>query len=120
MKQTINFNQFVDEFNAIRPDNFSYDGLRALFDYLEQYEEDCDTEIELDVIAICCEYTEFADVEEYLNNYGTGLDKEDYLDHEEEFDEDAFNEDLEEEIQNKTQLIKLGDSLDEGFIILDY
>jgi len=58
MKQSINFSQFIDAFHAYkRYDQFGYDALRIIFDYLEQYEEDCNEEIELDVIAICCDYT---------------------------------------------------------------
>jgi hypothetical protein len=51
-----------------RGDNFSYEGLRALFDYLEQYEEETNTPIELDVIALCCEYNEDA-LNDVLENY---------------------------------------------------
>jgi hypothetical protein len=58
MKQTIGLSQFQDEFDAIRPNNFSYEGLQQLFDYFESYEQDTNEEIELDVIAICCEYSE--------------------------------------------------------------
>lgn len=46
MKQTVNFSMFCDQFRAIRPDNFSYNGLKALYDYLEDIED-----YELDVIA---------------------------------------------------------------------
>jgi hypothetical protein len=69
MKQAINFNGFCDAFrDAGRNEQFSYEGKKALYEYLEQYEQDCDTEIELDVIALCCEYSEepIADV---LENY---------------------------------------------------
>lgn len=58
MKQTINLFQFREDFRSLRPDNFSYDGLSILFDYFEQYEEDTGEEMELDVIAICCEWAE--------------------------------------------------------------
>lgn len=58
MKQTVDFYDFKRSFEAIRPDNFSREGLSALWDYLEQYEEDCGTELELDVIAICCDFSE--------------------------------------------------------------
>ena len=51
MKQTMNEFDFKNEFKKIRPDNFSYDGLTALYDYLTQYEESCDTELEFDPIA---------------------------------------------------------------------
>ena len=57
MKQSITFSQFVDAFHAHnRYDSFGYDGLRVIFDYLESYEQDTGEEIELDVIAICCDY----------------------------------------------------------------
>ena len=69
MKQTVNFSQFVDTFKAVRPNNFSYDGLRALFDYLEEYEEDTGEEIEFDVIAICCDYSEYASIKEFRQDY---------------------------------------------------
>jgi hypothetical protein len=58
MKTTVNFSEFRDLFQQIRPDNFSYEGLKHLFSWLEQYEEDTGEELELDVIAICCEYSE--------------------------------------------------------------
>lgn len=68
MKKTIDRYQFRDAFISSRPDNFSYEGLNALFDYLEEYEESCETEIELDVIAICCDFTECS-IEEVLKEY---------------------------------------------------
>ena len=58
MYQAINVYQFRDEFKAIRPDNFTYEGLTLLHDYLEQYEEDTGEELEIDVIALCCDFTE--------------------------------------------------------------
>ena len=68
MKQTVNFSTFRDAFRAIRPDNFTSDGLRVLFDDLEQYEEDCGQELELDVIAFCCDFVECT-VEEFDRDY---------------------------------------------------
>lgn len=59
MKQTINSYSFRQAFkDAGRESQFSYDALGALFDYFEQYEQDTGEQIELDVVAICCEYTE--------------------------------------------------------------
>jgi len=68
MKQSINKYQFIDSFTAIRPENFSYAGLSALFEYLESYEDDTGTEIELDVIALCCDYTE-STVNDFIADY---------------------------------------------------
>lgn len=69
MRQTINFSQFLDAFQSIRPDNFTYRGLQALFDYLEDYEESAGDELELDVIALCCDFSEYTSLEELQQNY---------------------------------------------------
>ena len=58
MKQLVNFIDFVDAFHAHqRYDQFGYEALKVIFDYLEEYEESTGEEIELDVIAICCDYS---------------------------------------------------------------
>lgn len=75
MKKTINFNDFHSDFMAIRPDNFSYEGLRVLFDYLEEYEEETGEEIEFDVIALCCDFSEYT-IEELANDYLGSVESE--------------------------------------------
>jgi hypothetical protein len=60
MKQTVNFSAFVDAFRAHdRYDQFGHSALRALFDYLEELEQDIGEEWELDVIALCCDWTAY-------------------------------------------------------------
>ena len=68
MKQTINFYQFQDSF-ACRPNNFSYEGLKALYEYLIEYEDETGEEIELDPIAFCCEFTEFENLKDFQDQY---------------------------------------------------
>ena len=59
MKTTIDFADFREAFRRYdRESSYSREGLMMLFDYLESYEEEAGEEIELDVIAICCEYDE--------------------------------------------------------------
>ena len=59
MKTTVSRYDFERAFvDADRKENFSYEALGLLFDYFESYEEETGQEIELDVIAICCEYSE--------------------------------------------------------------
>jgi hypothetical protein len=70
MITTVNLYDFREAFRTTRPENFSYDGLAALFDYLEQLEEDLGEPMELDVIALCCDYTEYESLAEYQENYG--------------------------------------------------
>ena len=69
MKTTVNFTEFRDHFYGIRPDNFSYDGLKILFEYLEEYEMDIGEELELDVIGLCCDFSEstFEDIAALYN-----------------------------------------------------
>jgi hypothetical protein len=67
--QEINQADFISAFKSIRPENFSYEGLKALFNYLEGESEDCDSNIELDVIAICCEYSEYKNFLEIKKEY---------------------------------------------------
>ena len=71
MKTTVSQTDFVDAFKKMRPSNFSYEGLIALYDYLENFEEDTDKEIELDVIAFCCDYSEWDNLEEYKKSYSS-------------------------------------------------
>ena len=71
MRTTVDFCTFYAAFQSMdhRKDTFSYHGLRALFEMLEEYEDATGTEIELDVVGLCCEFTEYDSVEEVLENY---------------------------------------------------
>lgn len=48
-----------------------YDGLGALYDYLIELEESCGMDIELDPIALCCEYAHYTSIEDYNDDYST-------------------------------------------------
>ena len=76
MYQAVNRCDFQDAFRQCRPDSFSYEGLNALFEYLESLEEDTGEKIELDVIALCCDFTEYDNLTKFQNDY----DAEDYPD----------------------------------------
>jgi hypothetical protein len=69
MKIRINREDFVRAFDDCnRSEDFSPLGRRKLFDYFEEYEESTGEEIELDVIAICCDFSEDS-IENVLKNY---------------------------------------------------
>jgi hypothetical protein len=68
MKQTLTKDNFRFLMYEIRPDNFSYEGLGELFDYLEQCEEGTDSELEFDAIAICCDFSQCS-LEEFAQSY---------------------------------------------------
>ncbi len=83
MKTTVSKYDFERAFaDAGRKDQFSYEGRAALFDYLEQLEQDTGQELELDVIALCCDYYE-SSTEEIIANYRIdveGLDDDEQID----------------------------------------
>lgn len=71
MKETVTRCMFMDRFiqSSNYSKNFSYEGLMALYDYFSEYEEDTGEEIELDVIGICCDFSEYEGLEEVNKNY---------------------------------------------------
>ena len=84
MIEIINKSQFMDRFRDMNRENqFTYDGKVALFEYLEEYEESTETQTELDIIALCCEYTEYESIKEYLKNYTSIHERK-------EFDDESF------------------------------
>ena len=70
MIEVVTESQFIDRFRKIRPTNFTYEGLQALFEDLEQYEDDTGEEIELDVIGLCCEFYQYDNLKEFQDDYG--------------------------------------------------
>jgi len=98
MKQTVNFTDFRDAFEAIRPSRFTYEGLQALFEWLEDYENDTGEELELDVIKLCCDFTEYSSLGDFQVDYG---------------DQYATLDD----IQDKTTVIEVGNG---GFIVAEF
>ena len=81
----VTFSDFCDAFrNHGRDGTFTHAGKRALFDYLEAGEEESQ---ELDIIDLCCEYTE-ADYAEIAEMYNIEADDEEDI-------EDAVREHLE-------------------------
>ena len=97
MIATINKYEFRDAFNKMgRGEQFSHFCLIALFDYLEMLEDDIGEPIQLDVIGLCCDYSEYANLKEFQDDCG---------------DEYQSLEDIE----NRTTLIKIENS--DGFIV---
>ena len=73
MFQEITSTQFSDWFlsSETYKNNFSYEGLKALFDYLENYEEETGQKVKFDPVALCCEYSEYDNLESVIENYNS-------------------------------------------------
>lgn len=70
MFQRVNFSDFRQAFfNQGRGNQFSYEALQALFNHLEEVEGETGEEMELDVIALCCDYVEYKDFQEFKEDY---------------------------------------------------
>lgn len=101
MKQTVSASDFVDAFRAHnRQEQFSYDGLHALFEYLEELESDTGTEMELDVVAVCCDFSEYSSAKEAAEVYGWEADAE--------ADEEENEEAALDWLRDRTQVITHG------------
>jgi hypothetical protein len=97
MKQTVYVSDFIEAFKRMnRQDNFSLAGLEALFEWLEINDGE---DAELDVIAICGEFAEYKNLEEFQADYG-----------EEEYQSM-------DDIQDSTAVIPVGEK---GFIIQQF
>jgi len=73
----VTFNDFLEAFKKHgRENQFTYEGKKALYDYLEELSEDLGEPIELDVIGICCEFTEYGNLEEFINDYSYSIGKD--------------------------------------------
>ena len=76
MKSNVSRYDFQDAFNSLRPNSFSYSGLNALYDFLIDWENSTGEELELDVIALCCDFCEYESIKEFWQDY----DKDEFPD----------------------------------------
>ena len=101
MYRTINEYEFEQAFKNMDRDNFSYDGYRALYEFLDEICSSDDKGFELDVIAICCDFTEYENLKEFQSEYYDDVAG------------DKFK--TIEEIEEETMVIRIEDS--DSFII---
>lgn len=100
MKCTLDFSDFRDAFHRLdRGSNFSREALGLLFDYLEELDPD----MELDVIAICCDYCEDT-LEDVISSYSIDV---------EDMDDDDTVEAVRDYLNENTTL--LGETVN-GFV----
>jgi len=82
MYQSVNSWDFSEAFRqAGRENSFSSKGLDSLFEYLEEYEESTGEQMELDVVAIDCDFVEYENLAELQNDYSDIEDMDDLQNH---------------------------------------
>ena len=117
MHITVDSFMFVDAFRRMgHEDQFSREALEALFNYLEEYEQDTGEDLELDVIGLCCDFTEYTTAVEAASDYGftSELEAEDYEDVESY--EEAKEDEAREWLEDRTIVI----DFDNGLIIQNF
>jgi hypothetical protein len=101
--QTLDKYSFVEAFKqSSRKDQFSHEALEAIFDYLEEYSEDSGENIELDIIAICCEWAEMS-WDEIAINYNLDLEGCE--------DDDERKGEVEDYLIRHTQYVEVSDGV---------
>jgi len=103
MKTIVNFTDF-QELNTNYNQGFSYEALKALFEYYENLEEDTGEEIELDP-SLLWDFSEYQIedlISEYKHSFGS-FNTEDFEDYED------YKEDFLNWVQDRTTVIKLNE-----------
>ena len=108
MKDTLSTNQVADRLFDDKNAGWTYDGARALAEYLDQIEEDTGEEMELDVVAIRCDFSEYASALECVADYNADID--------ENADEEEKEKQALQWLEEQTQVI----TFDNGIIIQQF
>ena len=70
MKMTLTESYFLRAWaDSSRADYFSRDALRALFEHIEELEQDMGEEMEFDIVGLCCDWTEYDTAREAASEY---------------------------------------------------
>ena len=108
MKKTLDVYDMKEEFEAAGRDYYTYEGLEALLAYYDEIDEN----MELDVIAICCDCTEYGDgaacsLSDLVSEYGYKYTVSEWMDDTgaDEYDEAEYIEALTSELENYTVVL---------------
>lgn len=106
MKTTLTTTEAIDILRSDEYANWSYDGAKALIEWLEEIEgEQC----ELDRVALRCDFSEYESLVEWADSYGADLG-------EAPEDDDERDEEIREYIQDRGTLIEF----DGGVIVSEF
>ena len=87
-----------------RENYFSYEGFKALYDYLEEFSECIGEDFKIDVIALCGDFTEYESWEIIYNDYSYSYNHESKTF--EELEKEGELDDFKEWVQNRTTVIE--------------
>ena len=82
IKETVNEYRFSEVLRSDEYASWSYGATKALFDYYEQLSDDIGEDIELDRVAIRCEWAEYKSALDCLESHSLAKDEERITDEE--------------------------------------
>lgn len=110
MKITVDVYDMKERFEAMDRDYYTFEGLESLLDYYDEIDEN----MELDVIGICCDCTEYGEnaacsFDDLINEYGYKYPVDEWLEdnalEENEFDSDLYIDSLVERLEDETTVL---------------
>jgi hypothetical protein len=124
MKMTLSTYDIADALKRDNNANWSYAGAQALAEHLEEYEESTGEELELDIVAIRCDFSEYPSLEDWASEYFSDIAQAadalgltvDMSGDEFEEDEGDITEATREYIQDRATLIEF----DGGIIVSSF
>lgn len=106
MKLTLSTSHAADLLRQDENANWSYAGATALVEYLEELESDTGEEIEFDTVAIRCDYSQYASLQDWAHEHFSNAWQELGFDETEGIDDEEFDDKIREYIQDNGQLIE--------------
>jgi hypothetical protein len=108
MKTTLTTHGLADALKSDTNANWSHAGALALAEYLEEMEESTGAEIELDLCAIRCDFSEHESLAKWAEEYGFDIEDDD--------DDEAATESIRDYISDHGQLVEF----DGGIIVSSF
>jgi len=110
MKMTLTVNDIAEALNQDENNGFSRAGAYALAEYLDDLDDQCEGDTELDVVAIRCDFSEFENLQAWIAEYYGKPLKEALtlagIDYDGDEGEDYLDEMIRSHIQDHGQLIE--------------
>jgi len=97
----INEANFEEAFARMDRDCYSHEGYKYLYDFYEEISQAQEKDVELDVVAVCCDWNEYENFSRLDDDYHYLIDREDG-----ESDKD-YQKRLIAELEGKTIFVKL-------------
>ena len=106
MKKTLSTYEIADELQNDKNANWTIAGSYALAEYLEDMEDSTGKEIEFDVVAIRCDFSEYSSLVDWATDYFTQWRGDLNIDEDLEEGDEEIDEAIRSYIQDHGQLIE--------------